>query len=203
MPAVLRVATTTFVRPGWFAFGSRPVPWVDALFCVFLPACAGLGSFAVRVERQTPGCCFRRSHLLRLLFPRRREVLPSSRITPLNACPDLRPRWCPACLPCRRQDCCLPDTGSRRLSVRLPGPIHCPSHTFFGAQFRGLRPRLPSASHTVSRRSHFGSATDRWLAFGRVGLIGSRRRTSRVTLTSFKGCHRYSIVPGFSSRQDQ
>ena len=33
-------------------------------------------------------------------------------------------------------------------------------YTFFGAQFRGLRPRLPSASHTVSRRSHFGSATD-------------------------------------------
>src|SRR5207302_11254006 len=33
-------------------------------------------------------------------------------------------------------------------------------YTFFGAQFRGLRPRLPSASHTVSRRSHFGLATD-------------------------------------------
>jgi len=33
-------------------------------------------------------------------------------------------------------------------------------YTFFGAQFRGLRSRLPSASHTVSRRSHFGSATD-------------------------------------------
>src|SRR5437762_8324032 len=33
-------------------------------------------------------------------------------------------------------------------------------YTFFGIQFRGLRPRLTSASHTVSRRSHFGSATD-------------------------------------------
>jgi hypothetical protein len=32
-------------------------------------------------------------------------------------------------------------------------------YTFFGVQFRGLRPRLPSASHTASRRSHFGSAT--------------------------------------------
>src|SRR5438132_1427777 len=45
-------------------------------------------------------------------------------------------------------------------------PSGCPNlsldhhYTFFGAQFRGLRPRLPSASHTVSRRSHFGSATD-------------------------------------------
>jgi len=126
VPAVLCVATTTFVRPGWFAFGSRPVPWVDALFCVSLPACAGLGSLTVRVERQTPGCWLRRSPLLRQLFPRRREVLPSSRITPLNACPDLRPRWSPACWPCRRLDCCLPDTGSPRLSVRLPGPILSP-----------------------------------------------------------------------------
>src|SRR5437870_10181385 len=33
-------------------------------------------------------------------------------------------------------------------------------YTFFGIQFRGLCPRFPSASHTVSRRSHFGSATD-------------------------------------------
>src|SRR4029453_17105749 len=59
VPAVICVATTTFVRPGWFAFGSRPVPWVDALGLVFLLACAGFGSFAVRVERQTPECCFR------------------------------------------------------------------------------------------------------------------------------------------------
>ena len=41
-----------------------------------------------------------------------------------------------------------------------------------------------------------------WLAFGRVGLIGSRRRTHWVTLTSFKGCHPYSIIPSFS-RRDQ
>ena len=29
----------------------------------------------------------------------------------------------------------------------------------------------------------------RWLAFGRVGLIGSHRRTHWVTMTSFKGSH--------------
>jgi hypothetical protein len=42
----------------------------------------------------------------------------------------------------------------------------------------------------------------RWLTFGRVGLIGSHRRTHWVTLTYFKGCHPYSVVPGFS-RHDQ
>src|SRR5205823_1440502 len=48
----------------------------------------------------------------------RREVaLPSSRVTPLHACPALRPRWCPAHSPCRIQDCCLPATARRRLSL--------------------------------------------------------------------------------------
>ena len=41
-----------------------------------------------------------------------------------------------------------------------------------------------------------------WLAFGRVGLIGCHRRTHWVTLTYFKGCHPYSVVPSFS-RHDQ
>src|SRR6185369_3156512 len=43
----------------------------------------------------------------------------------------------------------------------------------------------------------------RWLAFGRVGLIGSRRRTHWVTMTSFKGCHPYSNVPGFSRHEQR
>ena len=39
---------------------------------------------------------------------RRQVALPSSRATPMNACPALRPRWCPAHSPWRTQDCCLP-----------------------------------------------------------------------------------------------
>ena len=97
--AVLCVATTAFVRPGRFALRSLPVPWVDALWFVSLPACAGVGSSAGRVGHQTPGCWLRRSPLLRRLLPRRREALPSSRVTPLNPCPALRPRWYPARLP--------------------------------------------------------------------------------------------------------
>ena len=57
--------------------------------------------------------------------------------------------------------------------------------------------RTPSLDDRTSVR-----LPTRWLAFGRVGLIGSRRRTHWVTMTSFKGCHPYSIVPGFS-RHDQ
>src|SRR5205814_8982682 len=43
---------------------------------------------------------------------------------------------------------------------RCPNPSFGLHYALFGAQCRGLRPRLPSPSHTVSRRSHFGSATD-------------------------------------------
>src|ERR1017187_1110861 len=48
-PAVLCVATTAFALPGRFAFGSLPVPWVNALLFVSLLACAGVGSSAGRV----------------------------------------------------------------------------------------------------------------------------------------------------------
>src|SRR5439155_21796286 len=51
------------------------------------------------------------------------------------------------------------DAGLTHRSKRLD-QVTDGHYTFFGAQFRGLRPRLPFASHTVSRRSHFGSATD-------------------------------------------
>ena len=125
-PAVLCVATTASVRPGRSAFDSLPVPWCDALVFVFLPACADFGSSAGRIARRMPGCCLSRSPIIRLLLPRRREALPSSRFTLLNTCPALRPRWSPGRSPCRDQDWCLPVTGCRRLSVRLPELIPCP-----------------------------------------------------------------------------
>jgi hypothetical protein len=51
------------------------------------------------------------------LSPRRPLALPSSRVTPGPACSALRPRWCPEHSPCRIQDCCLPVTAHRRLSL--------------------------------------------------------------------------------------
>ena len=48
---------------------------------------------------------------------RRTQALPSSRATPVETCPALRPRWCPSHLPYRNQDCCLPATQHRRLSL--------------------------------------------------------------------------------------
>jgi hypothetical protein len=57
--------------------------------------------------------------------------------------------------------------------------------------------RTPSLDDRTSVR-----LPTRWLAFGRVGFVGCRRRTHWVTMTSFKGCHPYSIVPSFS-RHDQ
>ena len=74
---------------------------------------------------------------------RRQVALPSSRATPVDACPALRPRWCPQCSPKRTQDCCLPVTGNRRLSplYNLEGYPLVHDYTHFGAQSRGLPPR--------------------------------------------------------------
>ena len=44
-------------------------------------------------------------------------ALPSSRVTPMDTCPALRPRWYPEHSPWRIQDCCLPATAYRRLSL--------------------------------------------------------------------------------------
>ncbi len=113
---------------------SLPVPWVDALSFVSLPACARVGSSAGRVGHQTPGCCLRRSPLLRPLLPRRREALPSSRFTRLNPCPALRPRWCPVRLPWRAQDCCLPALDTVGFGSGCPDLSLDHNYTFFGAQ---------------------------------------------------------------------
>src|SRR5262245_53821550 len=44
---------------------------------------------------------------------------PSSRVSPVQTCPALRPRWCPAHAPQRPQDCCLPGRAHRRLPTTL------------------------------------------------------------------------------------
>lgn len=82
--------------------------------------------------------------VFRLSLAKRQEALPSSRVTPVCACPALRPRWCPWCSPYRPRDYCLPPVAQRRLS-------HPPSSwvfilavhdfTYFGVQLRGLHSR--------------------------------------------------------------
>src|SRR5262245_37853695 len=56
---------------------------------VLLSTVVEVGSVVGRVGPRTPGCCLCRSPPLRLLLPRGREGLPSSRITPVNTCPAL------------------------------------------------------------------------------------------------------------------
>jgi hypothetical protein len=66
-------------------FGYRfPVPW-----CF-------LRSFTPQLEatRRVPGR-LSQPDARSGIFPRRQTTLPSSRVTPLEACPALRPRWCP------------------------------------------------------------------------------------------------------------
>jgi hypothetical protein len=97
--------------------------------------------------------------ILRLPPCRRQEALPSFRATPICTCPALRSRREPSTSPLRCPVCCLPVHSSRRLSASRNAYAivrHC---TYFGTPSRGLRARLPSASHTSSQRSHFRSAS--------------------------------------------
>ena len=144
----------------------------------------------------------RRSPLLRRLFPRRREALPSSQITHVSTCPALRPRWCPARLPWREQDGCLPIDAHRRLWVRLPGLILLSTIIHFSG-FNDAACVLASPllrTVLLSTRSSVRLPT-RWLTFGRVGLDGFRYLTHWVTLTCFKRCLLYSHAPDLSRRE--
>jgi len=55
--------------------------------------------------------------LLPSLYTRKHLDLPSSQVTPMTACHGLRPRWCPDYSPYRIQNCCLPSSQQRRLSL--------------------------------------------------------------------------------------
>jgi hypothetical protein len=83
----------------------------------------------------TPGILCTES--LTITCTRRQLALPSSQATPLDACPGLRPRWCPEHLPYRVQTYCLPNSLSRRLYFWLSKSYHRDhNHKFFGAQYR-------------------------------------------------------------------
>ena len=86
-------------------------------------------------------------------------------------CPALRPRWCPARLPWRGQDCCLPEDAYCRLLNRLPGLILL-STTI---QFSEFNDAACVLALPLLRTLLFSSRTSVrlptwWLAFGRVGL---------------------------------
>ena len=119
---------------------------------------------------------------------RRQGVRPRSQVTPVNACPALRPRWCPQHSPYGAQDCCLPATGNRRRSPRYDFEEYPVVHdyTSFGAQSHGLHPRYTQL-RTPPCGDARGFATD-LLARRESGGIGAvPARTHWVTTTSFMG----------------
>ena len=101
---------------------------------------------------------------------RRQLALPSSRVTPINACPALRPRWYPDHSPCRNQDYSLPTHQNRRLSpAERDYPFGPPLYIF-----RGSITQPASLIHLASDfRYRFCpqvSLLPCWLGFGQVGL---------------------------------
>ena len=159
-PAVLCVATTAFVRPGRCAFGSLPVPWVDAFLCV--PPGLRRGWF-VRWPRRPANArvLITPVTLAPAIVPKETGGSPEFPDYPFEStCPALRPRWCPARLPWREQDCCLPMLHIVGFGSGCPALSSVHHYTFFGIRLRGLCSRLTSASNTAFPRSPFGSAAD-------------------------------------------
>jgi hypothetical protein len=184
--APVRCATTPATAP------SRGASLV-ARFPETLPASVVRGVRCRLVTRWkpqvTPGPVVTRSPTPGL-GSRRPVALPRSHVPPLETCPALRPRWCPAHAPQRTQDCGLPATGHRRLSPRydLEGPPLDHHETLCGAPSRGLRPRS-SRLRTAPDGEARGSAPDRQARRASGGIGASRARTYWETATHFMGLH--------------
>jgi hypothetical protein len=152
-PSVLCSATTATTpsrRPS--VVPRPPIPWCDPLLHSQPGPRTTPPGWARRFSTPAP-----RSGT----FPRSVVALPSSRVTPLKACPALRPRWCPQHSPYRVQDCCLPRLATCRLFPLVGTRGYPPDHnyTHFGAPSRGLRPH-DTRLHTPHGGDACGFATD-------------------------------------------
>jgi len=146
------------------------------------------------------------------VLPTRRQLaLPSLRVTPLNTCPGLRPRWCPVHSPYRRPDCRFPTqctasafTSDNLRLILMTTTIHPPAHRLsfhvcmdlgywqWRAGISGLNTEpaslLPPASDSRYRFCLRIQLLTCWLNFSQVGLSRTRFRiTHWVTITHFMG----------------
>ena len=109
------------------------------------------------------------------LFTRKHLDLPSSRVTPVNTCPDLRPRWCPAHLPYRVQDCCFPTGANASAFTSIPMRL-IPMTTIIhisglNTEPASLPPPASDSPYGVYLRIWLLTC---WLCFSQVGLDSRR-----------------------------
>ena len=127
--------------------------------CVLRAVCGVPAGLVGWSKRRSPGLVVTRSPSPGVAS-RRQMALPRSRVPPMQTCPALRPRWCPAHAPYCAQNCCLPMPGNCRLShhVHVSGLHHTACL---------LAP--PGFVRPFTGR-HAGSLLTCWLDFHQVGL---------------------------------
>ncbi len=178
-PSVLCSATTATTpsrRPS--VVPRSPIPWCDPL----LHSQPGPRTTPPRWARRFSTPAPRSG-----TFPRSVVALPSSRVTPLNACPALRPRWCPQHSPYRVQDCCLPRACNASAfpsrwharAILLTTTIH-----ISGLNDAACILATPGSIPPITG-AHAGSLLTGWLGVSQVGLephslspTGSQQRVS-------------------------
>src|SRR5262249_29398335 len=175
-PATVLCNATTATWPsrGPSLVARSPIPCVLLSFVV-----SPQGSWAGRSAQPPPGPLVTRSPSPGCAS-RSQRALPSSRVSPMDTCPALRPRWCPGHSPKRTQDCCLPATEHRRLTTTL---------SISGLHHAAYVLATPSFVRPLTGR-HVGSLLTRWLNLSQVGLascahpLGSNNQFHGVTPNS-------------------
>jgi hypothetical protein len=145
-----------------------------------------------------------RDVLYRCLDPvpttRRAVALPRSRVTPLNACPALRPRWCPACIALAHPGLLPSAAGNasafptdQPVAILLTTTIHMSGldHADCLLTTPGSIPPMPG--------THAGSLLTGWLGVGQVRLELSLSPTGSPQRVSGNGSH--PLVSGLPWRE--
>jgi hypothetical protein len=102
-------------------------------------------------------------------------ALPSTRGTPGPACAALRPRWCPAHSPWRRQGGCLPGTAPRRLALAPACGLSCgpPLYLWRGSLTRPAS-SFPPAAYAHAWGCTWSALLTCWLGCGQGGFAPCR-----------------------------
>ena len=113
------------------------------------------------------------------------SALPSSQVTPMDACPGLRLRWCPANSPKRCQDCCLPPACRASAFSHTSGIILMTTTIHFSELNTQPASLIHPASDSPRRVCPRISLLVWWLTINQVGLESPMILTHWVTLSNF------------------
>ena len=153
-----------------------PIPCIARLLGLCLPHMLTRNSLMGGTLRISAGISLTLDLLIPSFYTRKHLDLPSFRVTPVNTCPALRPRWCPDRIAIARSALLPSNLGTLSaftLSAlfTLKGYPYDHHHTWFRGSITQPASLIHPASYSRLRACTWASLLTCWLSFSQVGLF--------------------------------